>query len=207
MRLGHSWKEAVVRVEARGGACDARDGEDGPKRLCPGCDVGLTVQAKLDAELDSVSTKCLAEWLHPGCKRQSERAPLSTPQAGDMFSLTLSDFVCSDFDSQAGSSNYPKRDCPAENEAWAKFPSVETAPCCSNYTLAIGSLLLMAEYANGGPPNSTLETLIEHFNDKDKKHELFRTWASMQISPGSVPGGSNAANHSTRSVVQEHRVE
>ena len=64
-----------------------------------------------------------------------------------MFSLTLSDFVCSDFDSQAGSSNYPKRDCPAENEAWAKFPSVETAPCCSNYTLAIGSLLLMAEYA------------------------------------------------------------
>ena len=154
--------------------------------ICPGCDVGLNL---------TLYPPSLAEWLHPGCKRQSERAPLSTPQAGDMFSLTLSDFSCSDFDSQAGSSNYPKRDCPAENEAWAKFPSVETAPCCSNYTLAIGSLLLMAEYANGGPPNSTLETLIEHFNDKDKKHELFRTWASMQISPGSVPGGSNAANH------------
>ena len=44
-------------MEARGGACDARDGEDGPKRLCPGCDVGLTVQAKLDAELASVFTK------------------------------------------------------------------------------------------------------------------------------------------------------
>ena len=86
--------------------------------ICPGCDVGLTVQAKLDAELDSVFTK-FSRRVAPSRllqAPQSERAPLSTPQAGDMFSLTLSDFVCSDFDSQAGTSDYPRarRDCPAE---------------------------------------------------------------------------------------------
>lgn len=36
-----------------------------------------------------------------------------TPASGDMVNLTLADFICSDFDSQAGSSEYPVRNCEA----------------------------------------------------------------------------------------------
>ena len=109
----------------------------------------------------------LAEWLHPGCKRQSERAPLSTPQAGDMFSLTLSDFVCSDFDSQAGTSDYPRarRDCPAENEAclgrssppWKPRPAAPTTPSPSAPSSSWRSTPTVARPTR----RTTLETLIE----------------------------------------------
>jgi hypothetical protein len=84
-----------------------------------------------------------------------------TAAAGDMFDLTLADFICSDFDSQAGSSEYPMRDCERDDAVWAAQPTVNTAPCCMNNTLALYSLVLMASYAQFGVEALSLGEIAE----------------------------------------------
>ena len=105
-----------------------------------------------------------------------------TPQAGDMFSLELSDFICADFDSFAGSSDYPARDCAPDDAAWAASPSVNSAPCCVNNTLARASLLLMAEYGVGGPAGESLENLLAH--DSGYVFNAFNAWTVAQVRAG-----------------------
>ena len=110
-----------------------------------------------------------------------------TPATGDMHSLELADFICSDFDSQAGSSDYPNRDCVVDNELWAQEPSVSSAPCCSNATLALYSWLLMVEYeVNGREERSeaiTLEQLAVIANNQDPIR--IQRWVEIQISTSS----------------------
>ena len=124
-----------------------------------------------------------------------------TPAPGDMFQLELADFICSDFDSKAGSSDYPRRECDAENALWASSPSVHSAPCCSNNMLALFSLLLMAEYATLGTEYATLARLEAVANNTVARNALFGEWTRLQISPGSVRGGSSETDHLIQIIV------
>lgn len=67
-----------------------------------------------------------------------------TSLAKSLSSFTLQDFVCSDFDSNAGSSDYPTRDCGAADAEYAAAPSATTAPCCGDATLVRASMSIMA---------------------------------------------------------------
>lgn len=51
-----------------------------------------------------------------------------TAKHGDMFSLALNDFICSDFYSESGSSHYPGRDCEADDLAWCVSPTHPPPP-------------------------------------------------------------------------------
>ena len=51
-----------------------------------------------------------------------------TAKHGDMFALALNDFVCSDFYSEAGSSDYPTRNCESDDEAWCARASSPSPP-------------------------------------------------------------------------------
>ena len=124
-----------------------------------------------------------------------------TPAPGDMYQLELADFICSDFDSKAGSSNYPRRDCAAENALWASSPSVHSAPCCSNNMLAGLSLALMAEYATIGTEYATFAELEALSNNETARYALFGEWTRLQISPGSVRGGSSETDHLIQIIV------
>ncbi|KAJ1638477.1 hypothetical protein T492DRAFT_206012 [Pavlovales sp. CCMP2436] len=66
-----------------------------------------------------------------------------TPSAADLRLLNLTSFVCTSFDSSAGTDSYPSRDCAAENKIWASKPSIESAPCCDDARLVRLSLELM----------------------------------------------------------------
>ena len=124
-----------------------------------------------------------------------------TPMSGDMYNLELTDFICSDFDSKAGSSNYPSRDCVSDDAAWAAAPSIYSAPCCANNTLAVLSLLLMADYAIDGPAESSFEALQAIASDPVQFRTVYERWTLAQISPGSVRGGSDEADHLIQIVV------
>ena len=98
--------------------------------------------------------------------------------------MELADFICSDFDSKAGSSHYPNRDCAVENELWAQEPSVLSAPCCSNATLALFSWLLMVMHeVDGVHEASTLEELEALANNiQEALADTFHSWIATQIS-------------------------
>ena len=61
----------------------------------------------------------------------------------DIHEQSLEDFVCSDFSSEKGSNVYPSQDCAGIDAIWAANPRWDTAPCCSNSTLARASLVMM----------------------------------------------------------------
>ena len=67
-----------------------------------------------------------------------------TSLAKSLSSFTLQDFVCSDFDSSAGTSDYPTRDCAASDAEYAAAPSPTRAPCCRDPTLVRASMSIMA---------------------------------------------------------------
>jgi hypothetical protein len=67
-----------------------------------------------------------------------------TAEVKDMKDLGMRDFVCSDFLSRPGDTNYPPRDCDAANSLWAAAPSARTSPCCTNSTLVTASIMMMA---------------------------------------------------------------
>ena len=67
-----------------------------------------------------------------------------TSLAQSLDSFTLQDFVCSDFDSIAGSNDYPDRDCLLANQEYAAAPSPLKAPCCAIPQLVQASMATMA---------------------------------------------------------------
>eukprot|EP00964_Phaeocystis_antarctica_P101876 scaffold67341_cov67-Phaeocystis_antarctica.AAC.1 len=71
-----------------------------------------------------------------------------TSKAGDMKTLSLADFICSDFDSTVDNHEYPTRNCSDVDEKWAASPTVQEklafAPCCTNNALAFQPLVLTA---------------------------------------------------------------
>ena len=67
-----------------------------------------------------------------------------TSIAQSLDSFTLADFVCSDFDSIAGTTDYPPRDCMAANADYAMSPSANKAPCCKLPQLVQASMAIMA---------------------------------------------------------------
>ena len=69
-----------------------------------------------------------------------------TPHSRDMQFLTLTDFICSDFSSTAGSDHYPTRDCLTEDARWVANPTPYSAPCCKNSTLVTASMGMMTEH-------------------------------------------------------------
>ena len=69
-----------------------------------------------------------------------------TPLSQDMQFLGLTDFVCSDFNSEEGSEHYPSRDCALEDAQWSKHPTSTSAPCCGNATLVTASMGMMTEH-------------------------------------------------------------
>lgn len=82
-----------------------------------------------------------------------------------MTYLTLKDFVCSDFDSFAGSRDYPARDCVDADRAWSASPSSTTAPCCGNSTLVMASVAMMTEALAYGITELPLQTLLSGGTD------------------------------------------
>ena len=83
-----------------------------------------------------------------------------TPLPRDMGLLELDDFVCSDFDSKAGSDVYPSRDCKMEDAKWASHPDSNSAPCCKNATLVTASIGMMTEQLKNGLTELPLKTLL-----------------------------------------------
>jgi len=67
-----------------------------------------------------------------------------TDIAVDLSSLSLLQFICSDFDSTEGSNDYPTRDCDEADTQYALTPTLQHAPCCNNDTLISASMSMMA---------------------------------------------------------------
>jgi hypothetical protein len=84
-----------------------------------------------------------------------------TPVNRDMNHLSLTQFICSDFLSTAGSDDYPSRDCAAADAEFAQHPSSAFTPCCADPSLVRASVAVMAEHYKGTPevPQS-LERLL-----------------------------------------------
>ena len=85
-----------------------------------------------------------------------------TPINHDMNHLSMGQFICSDFLSIADSDEYPSRDCPAADAAFALNPSAteETTPCCSDATLVRASVAAMAAVGTSVEVPETLEELL-----------------------------------------------
>jgi hypothetical protein len=62
---------------------------------------------------------------------------------GDLKDMDMTQFVCGDFASNAGSTEYPSRDCPIADAEYARLPSAQKAPCCLNQTLVQASMSVM----------------------------------------------------------------
>ena len=88
-----------------------------------------------------------------------------TSQATDMGFLGLEDFICSDFDSQAGSNSYPSRNCAVADAAWASNPTSTSAPCCHNTTLVTASIAMMTEALAYGKTHMPVEKLLSGGTD------------------------------------------
>ncbi len=88
-----------------------------------------------------------------------------TSLSTDLTFLGLTEFVCSDFDSTAGSSLYPPRDCVAVDAAWASHPSSTSAPCCTNATLVRASVAMMTEALAYGITEMSLSKLLSGGSD------------------------------------------
>ena len=110
-----------------------------------------------------------------------------TSKAGDMRTLSLADFICSDFDSTVDNHEYPTRNCTAVDEEWAAAPTVLAAPCCTNNTLAFQSLVLTALNQDSGDSGSG-ETGSGASGSGDTQ-QLFKDWAMRQIHGASGESG------------------
>ena len=103
-------------------------------------------------------------------------------KAIDMLTLSLADFICSDFNSTVDNHEYPTRNCSAVDEKWAAAPTDEKwadAPCsacCTNNKLAFQSLLLTALNQTGSG-----ESLKDSLNNRTLREQLFKDWAEKQI--------------------------
>jgi len=62
---------------------------------------------------------------------------------GDLKDMDMVQFVCGDFSSRVGTSDYPSRDCKDVDAEYAKAPSAQKAPCCLNQTLVQASMSVM----------------------------------------------------------------
>lgn len=78
----------------------------------------------------------------------------------DLRFIGLESFVCSDFDSQANSEDYPPRRCAIADAAWAAAPSSDSAPCCKNSTLLKASIAMMSEHERTGVTKQPLLELL-----------------------------------------------
>ena len=84
-----------------------------------------------------------------------------TPINRDMNHLSLVQFICSDFDSTAGTDDYPSRDCAAADAAFSQSPSFALTPCCADASLVRASVALMAaRYTDTKEIPQTLEGLL-----------------------------------------------
>jgi len=62
---------------------------------------------------------------------------------GDLQDMDMKQFVCGDFASTVGTSEYPPRDCATVDADYAAQPSAQKAPCCLNQTLVQASMSVM----------------------------------------------------------------
>lgn len=88
-----------------------------------------------------------------------------TPMKRDMKFLSLTDFVCSDFDSNVGTDHYPPRDCEVEDKEWAADPTSTSAPCCRDSRLVTASLSMMTEHIKYGITSMPLKQLLNGGTD------------------------------------------
>lgn len=99
-----------------------------------------------------------------------------TPVEKDMRPIGLESFICSDFYSVAGRSDYPDRDCAEADSAWAAHPDADSAPCCDNSSLVTASIAMMVEHIEFGITTMPLEQLLSGGTDPDfKRRELAAT--------------------------------
>ena len=112
-----------------------------------------------------------------------------TSKAGDMLTLSLADFICSDFDSTVDNHKYPMRNCPAVDEKWAAAPTVLAAPCCTNNTLAFQSLVLTALNQTALNQTSSSQLFKNWKNGLGDTQQLFQDWATSQIHGASGESG------------------
>lgn len=91
--------------------------------------------AYLNTDIDAMTTELAATCAN--CK------VAITDQSLDLASLSMKQFVCTDFSSIEGSNYYPARDCPAADAEYANQPDFNTAPCCINQTLVRASMSAM----------------------------------------------------------------
>ena len=121
----------------------------------------------------------LVAGLHHAMELMHESCPTCslalTPMNADLRALDTHEFSCTDFESVAGTSSYPDRDCATANVKWAERPSVHGTPCCRNSTLALYSMLLMAWHASDGPEETSLAVLEELTKTltENRKHDAF----------------------------------
>jgi len=66
-----------------------------------------------------------------------------TDVQGDLQDMDMTQFVCGDFESTVGTTEYPSRDCKTVDASYAEHPSAERAPCCLNQTLVQASMSVM----------------------------------------------------------------
>lgn len=64
--------------------------------------------------------------------------------ATDITRLSLREFVCSDFNSNEGSNDYPSRNCTVADAIYRDAPKPFLAPCCKQEDLVTASLQIMA---------------------------------------------------------------
>jgi Leucine-rich repeat (LRR) protein len=108
-----------------------------------------------------------------------------TTRVADMTKLSLQDFLCSDFDTSAGSSEYPPRDCLDADAAWASAPTPNSAPCCRNTTLQEASLRMMARYQATGDLTAPLAELSDAAYVETRGEELDE-FVSSQVLEGAI---------------------